>query len=247
MPEINESIFTPSQPNRVFDAVVDQVEEAVYKGELSPGDRLPPERRLQELVGISRNTLREAIRVLEQKGLVEIRKGHKGGIFIKQVTAGPMCDDLATFVRSNGVSLEHIAQFREDLEGLLAGRAAETATRMDCSRLEALVGELASLYKEGLEAWDRFMETDRRIHMAIAAISANPIHCMFLETVHNSLHRQNVAAFLKKDKRYLKECLQDMTAIVTAIGGGNKAAAEKAAKQHVLHALKRMHKGSPQP
>jgi DNA-binding FadR family transcriptional regulator len=247
MPDPIENLFSPSPPARAGDAVVEQVEKAVCDGMLAPGDRLPAERRLQQLLGISRNTLREALRVLEQKGLVEIRKGHKGGTFVKRVTADPLSANLATYIRSNGVSLEEIAQFRADLEGLLADRAARTITAQDRRELKRLLAELASRCAAGTEGWETFIVADRAIHMALARMAGNPIHCILLETVHDNLHRHNVDRYLEKDTAYLQECHTEMTALVTAVCSGRHTIARERARDHVMQALARMQAGKATP
>jgi len=161
------------------------------------------------------------------------------------VTTDPMSDYLDTFVRSNGVSLAHVAQFRGDLEGLLARRAAETASQTVINRLKATIAELTALRAEGIVAWDRFMEKDQRVHLQLAEVSANPIHSLFLEIIHNHFHRRNIAAFLPKDESYLDECLHDLTAVVDAVCRGDGASAQEAARQHVFGALARMQRHTP--
>ena len=95
------------------------------RGEAATGQTLPSERNLKEMFQISRGTLREALRVLEQKGLVEIRKGHRGGIFVKEINADSMTESLGLFVQSQRITMEEISEFRQDLEGLLTRRAGQ--------------------------------------------------------------------------------------------------------------------------
>ena len=115
-------MFTKARHNRVFEDVIQQVENAILGGELQPGDRLPSEREFRQMLGVGRGTLREALRVLEQKGLIEIRTGVKGGVFVKELTADPMTADLALFFRAHRVTLADVARFRADAEGLIAAR-----------------------------------------------------------------------------------------------------------------------------
>lgn len=232
----SREIFSPAQTERALDSVVRQVEAAVVSGDLAPGDRLPPERRLQELLGISRNTLREALRALEQKGLLEIRTGHKGGAFVKALGADPMADHLAMFVRSRQVTLSHMAEFRQDIEGMLAERAADRADAVHVRRLEALVREAGRLCHEGLDAWDRFMAADRQIHLLVAEAAGNPLHTLFLDTVHHNVHRHNVGRYLHRSADYMAACLADLTALTAAIAAGDGAAARHTAIAHVRRA-----------
>ena len=231
-----QNLFRPAVSARALDSVVAQVEAAVVAGELAPGDRLPAERELQSLLGISRNTLREALRALEQKGLLEIRTGHKGGAFVKALGADPMADHLAMFVRSRQVTLPHMAEFRQDLEGLLAERAAARATPQQVAALEALLEEARPLPAEGLGAWERFMEIDRKVHMAVAEAAGNPLHTLFLETVHDTIHRQNIGRYLTREIAYMQACMQDLQRLVQALAAGNGGEARRIAELHVQRA-----------
>jgi DNA-binding FadR family transcriptional regulator len=215
---------------------VQQVEAAIVTGALAVGDRLPAERRLQEMFGISRNTLREALRALEQKGLLEIRPGQKGGAFVKALDADPMADHLAMFVASRQVKLTHMAEFRRDIEGLLARRAAERRSADHIAQLQSLVQEAEALHAEGLDAWDRFMAADRQIHLAVAEAAGNPLHSLFLQTVHENVHRHNIGRYLNRSIAYMVGCLDDLTRLVAAIVRGDGPAAQDIAQAHVARA-----------
>ena len=77
------ALFRKAKQSRIFQDVVDQIQGAILDGQIKPGDKLPAERELGEMLGTSRGTLREALRVLEQKGLIEIRLGVGGGAIVK--------------------------------------------------------------------------------------------------------------------------------------------------------------------
>src|SRR5262245_7819270 len=77
-------MFTKVRVGRVSEEVVKQVQEAIFSGELKPGDRLPPERELAEQFGLSRMSVRDALRTLESSGLVKIKVGSSGGAFIRE-------------------------------------------------------------------------------------------------------------------------------------------------------------------
>ena len=119
-PDAATAIITKVRRVRASGQITRQLEQAILGGRLAAGDRLPSERELQGLLEVSRNTLREGLRELEQKGLVEIRKGRRGGIFVKEMGAGPMTESLGLFVQSQRVTMEDISEFRRDLEGPLA-------------------------------------------------------------------------------------------------------------------------------
>jgi DNA-binding FadR family transcriptional regulator len=80
-------MFQKTKHNRMYENVVEQVKNAILDGKLKPGDKLPTEKELKDLFDVSRGTLREALRVLEQRGLITIKTGANGGVFVKSPTA----------------------------------------------------------------------------------------------------------------------------------------------------------------
>ncbi len=86
--------FKKSKPTRIFQDVVDQIQRAIIDGSLKPGDVLPSEMKLKEMFSTSRGTIREALRILEQKGLVDIKTGVGGGAIIKTVDTEKIAEGL---------------------------------------------------------------------------------------------------------------------------------------------------------
>ena len=133
--------FKKLKQNRIFHGVVDQIQEAIIDGSLQPGDQLPSELKLKDMFETSRGTVREALRTLEQKGLIEIKTGVGGGPVVKGVNTQKIAEDLDLLIQYQKVTHEHLAEFREGVEGIVAGLAAERATLNDIARLKALLSE----------------------------------------------------------------------------------------------------------
>jgi DNA-binding FadR family transcriptional regulator len=233
-------MFTKVRQIRAFESVIQQVENAILQGGLAAGDRLPSERELQGMLDVSRNTLRESLRVLEQKGLVEIRKGHRGGIFVKQINADCMAESLGLFVQSQRITMEQISEFRQDLEGLVTRRAALQATPGRMGDVDRLIVRAEALAEAGPAQWDAFMQADKEIHLALARLAGNPLHCFFLETVHTNLHRYHIHAFLPRDEETIQATLAELKAIVQAVSRGESDRAEALAREHVRRATETM-------
>jgi len=220
--------------------VMQQIEEAILQGTLAVGGRLPSERELQVKLEVSRNTLRESLRVLEQKGLVEIRKGRLGGIYIKEVNAGPMTESLSLFVQSHRITMDDISGFRQDLEGLVARRAAAKADLKMVQVLDRLLQKAGTLAEQGPISWSEFMEADKEIHLAIAAMGGNPLHHYFLQTVHDNLHHYSITAYLPRDKKMIDTTLEELKGIIDAISRHDEKSAETLAREHVARATRIM-------
>ncbi len=237
-------MFTKVRQIRAFESVIQQMEAAILHGSLSVGDRLPSERELQTLMDVSRNTLRESLRVLEQKGLVEIRKGHRGGIFVKEINADSMAESLGIFVQSQRITMEEISEFRQDLEGLMTRRAALRGGSKNMGELKRLLKQAVDLAESGVAKWDEFMQVDKEIHLAIARIAGNPLHHFFLETVHSNFHRYHITAYLPRDEETIQTTLAELKDIVAAVTRGEAERAETLAQEHVRRATTAMKKHS---
>jgi len=237
-------MFTKVRQVRAFENIIQQVEKAILQGNLAAGDRLPSERELQGLLDVSRNTLRESLRVLEQKGLIEIRKGNRGGIFVKELNADAMSENLALFVQSQRISMEQISEFRQDLEGLVTRRAAMQATAKNMTEVTRLIAQAEELAQHGRASWEEFMQMDKEIHLALARIAGNPLHHFFLETVHSNFHRYHINAYLPRDAETIQMTLRELKDIVRAVSRGQAEQAEKLAKEHVRRATEAMQRTS---
>src|SRR5512133_2787860 len=165
-------MFSKASPRRAFEDVVEQIREAIVAGRLAPGDRLPPQRERKELFQVSRATGMEALRVLEKAGVINIRPGTTGGVFVSHVSTDSLADSLLLLLHLEGVSIEELGEFRERVEGGTAYWAAQRATEAQLQDLRnrlALLRELAAK----TAPWDVFLAEDFNLHRVIADYSGN--------------------------------------------------------------------------
>lgn len=225
-------MFQKARQNRIFQDVVEQIQDAILKGTLNPGDKLPPERELKEMFGASRGTLREALRILEQKGLVTIKTGVAGGAVVNVLTTDQVSESLDLLMRYQKVSLKDLAEFREGVEGKVAGLAAERAKGEDIARLEGFLAEAKTHLEQGLSHWDKFIEADNQIHLSLAHIAGNPIYESVLTVVYRNINLY-FGKFLPKEEGLMEEDFQDLVEIVAAVKGGQAARASLLVQNHV--------------
>ena len=121
------------RPKHIYKEVAFQIEEVILSGKINIGDRLPSEREMAETFDVSRRTLRESLRVVEQKGLIEIRPT---GAFIAMATNEKFSQSLALAIRTQKLSWDDIAQFRGEVEENIILRALQNATNEDIQKLE---------------------------------------------------------------------------------------------------------------
>ncbi len=225
-------LFRKAKQNRIFQDVVEQIQDVILDGKVKPGEKLPSERELGEMLGTSRGTLREALRILEQKGLIEIRLGVNGGAIVKETTFEQMSETLALLIRSQSVSLEHLSEFRQGVEGMVASLAAERATDDDIVELNELMTRVESFYHKGIDQWDNFVRADEKIHMALAKISRNPLYRFVVETIHDNIHRY-YDKFLSGGSTELEDNYRDLVDIVNAVSNRRVNEAGSLAREHV--------------
>ena len=234
-------MFQAAKQTKVFQDVVEQIQEAIFDGRLQAGQTLPAERVLKAMFNISRGTLREALRVLEQKGLIEIRLGVGGGSVVRAVDAEQISESLGLLIRSQRVSLNHLAQFREDVEGIVAAHAAEMRQENDIYKLKQLLAKAQACVAQGRSQRNAFLNIDKQIHMKMAEITGNPIYISVLHSIHDNIHRY-YERFLSMEERELQENHQDLCNLVAAVEDGQRQLARRLAEDHVRRFSRYMQK-----
>lgn len=226
-------MFKAAKQNRIFQDVVEQVQETILTGKLKPGEMLPSERELKAMLQVSRGTLREALRVLEQKGLIEIKLGVGGGAIVQDVSYDQINESLALLIRYQKVSLRHLTEFRVGVEGRVAALAAEQAGPADILRLKSLLEAARQFVEKGGAFQKEFVEVDKKIHLALAEITKNPVYISLHHTVHDNID-QYYESFLNMQQREMEENLADLGNIIDAVEKKDVDEARRLAQAHVL-------------
>jgi DNA-binding FadR family transcriptional regulator len=225
-------MFREARQGKIFQDVVEQVQEAILQGKLEAGSKLPPERQLQDIFKASRGTIREALRVLEQKGLIIIKTGVSGGAFAKAVSTQQMSESLDLLIRFQRVSLRDLAEFREGVEGIVAALAVERATEQDILHLKGLLEEAGRYLDAGTSGWDDFIRVDNRFHLALAEMARNPVYKSVIRTIYDHIHRY-FDRFLPREETLLREDYQDLCEIFDAVQKKQASQAHMLVQNHV--------------
>ncbi len=225
--------------NRMYQAVVSQIEAAIVDGELQPGDTLPPELKLKEMVGASRGTVREALRVLEEKGLIEVRPGASGGAVVRHTSVDTLADNLNLLLQLKKVRLDHMAEFRETVEAQATALAARRATPAAIEKLREIVARAKDVLKLDPENWGEFCLLDIELHVTLAEIAGNPVFLVVTRMIHQSI-LGDVDRFAIRGKKSLQDNLKDMDALVAAVASGDEKLAARLAREHIVTFNKHM-------
>ncbi|MBO0827695.1 MAG: FadR family transcriptional regulator [Streptosporangiales bacterium] len=148
------------------EGVAEHIRAMIHRGELGPGDRLPPERELAEELGVARASLREAIKSLQSRGYVEVRRGAHGGTFVTELSR-PF-RDWRQQVRKQRGEIDEIIDFRIALEQHAARLAATRRTRPDLTEMRAAIDSMADS-----DSRATFRLADSRFHSAVARAARN--------------------------------------------------------------------------
>jgi GntR family transcriptional regulator, transcriptional repressor for pyruvate dehydrogenase complex len=171
--------YQPIKMRRTFEVIIDLLKEKIFSGEYQPGDRLPSERELSQMVEVSRSAVREAYHALEILDIVEVRRGTEGGTFIKELSHRPLTQSLTDLMRLQKISLAHMSETRLLLEKDLAGLAMERVTSDSLDELEQWVERARKKIKSGMAAH----EENVRFHIRLAEASCNPLLTMVYSSV----------------------------------------------------------------
>ncbi|WDP91400.1 MAG: FadR family transcriptional regulator [Desulfobacter sp.] len=223
-------MFKKAKQSRVFQDVVEQIQDAILSGKLEPGTRLPAERELKDMFNTSRGTLREALRVLEQKGLIEIKLGVAGGAIVKQIDAEPVMQSLALLIRSGDVSLDHLSEFRIKIEGSIVELAAQRATDEDIQTMEDLFQKAKTCYEE--EDWQGFLKTDEAMHAYMGTMSRNPVFQFLQQSIHDNIHNY-YEYYLPMNRERTLENLTDLEKLIAALKARDGRTASSLIMDHV--------------
>lgn len=175
------SVFAPVRPQRAFDQIIAQIRAMLQTGQLRPGDRLPPERTLAEQMKVSRNTVREAIRMLEISGLVTVKPGQGGGAFVARPDSSVVARQLSDALQLTDLSLGDITEARLWIETIAVRIACERMTPEDLAALEANVDLAQKLAEEG--DWARRADVHIEFHKLLVAATQNPLLTFLMNSV----------------------------------------------------------------
>ncbi len=235
-------LFSPVNIGRVSEVIVQQVRALIREGKLRPGDRLPSERDLCTRFGVSRVTVREALRVLEASGLVSIRVGARGGAFVTSPTSERVGEGLADLLTLSPLSASEVTEARMVVELGIIPLVVKRATEEDLADLTAICEK----QRKSLEDEPYDMALSAEFHIRVAACAHNAAIEMLVGSFHGpllmSLEDAHVRAPLM-GHRGNKEHL----ALVRAIGRRDEDAAATIMRRHLQRTANRVAETADQP
>lgn len=222
-------MYSAIQSSRLYEQIIEQIQGRIMEGKVRPGDKLPSERELAEQFGVSRTAVREAVKAMREKGLLEVQPGR--GTFVTDLTGGTtevMRDSLSLIVKiSLGNDLGKLVQVRTLLEPGIAALAAEMATPLDLETMQQAVNVMDT----AMTRTDAYVEADLAFHLALARATQNPLIPVLIDPIVDLLREQRKRIFLveggpERGQYHHKQ-------ILAAIRRGDATAASQAMCAHL--------------
>ena len=210
---------------RLYQEITEQIQMLIEGGQLKHGDQLPPERRLAEIFQVSRHSVREAIRTLEEKNVLKSRMG--SGTYIIMEDEPMIVDFLAQAIHKEKNKLAEIFQFRRMIEPQIAALAAQQVSESDVSELL----DLLERQKRTGTDFRTAIELDQAFHLTLARAAKNGILLKVVERLNDILSESRVQ--ISQAQGRLKRSVAGHARIIQAVAGGDSEKAAKAMEEHL--------------
>lgn len=222
----------PKASERIARDLASQIVDA----NLPPGTMLPTEKDMVEALGVGRTTLREALRLLETRGVITIRSGPRGGPVVRRPRPGDLGEALTLILQFEGASLSDVLEAREALEPMVARLAAERITDAQLTVLDSTVTAML----DDLGDHDLFLRENARFHSTVAEATGNVVLRVFQETLKSIADGAILGVEYTRNRR--KAVAEAHVRIIDALRAHDPAAAEKAMHVHLDEAGRYWHR-----
>ena len=219
-----KSDFEVVRRNKVYEEVAKQIERLILK-KLQPGDKLPSERELAEMLQVSRSSIRDAIRSLELMGLVEPRQG--AGTIVRELSAESLVNPFANALKRRQELVSELLDFRKMLEPPLAARAATHASPDEVSEMEEILQRQEATLSHG----EASIAEDAEFHYSIALASGNSVVLKVLDILMDLLRETRERSLQLKGRP--QRSLAGHRRILAAIKRHDAEAAKDAMRRHI--------------
>jgi DNA-binding FadR family transcriptional regulator len=230
MAEISGADFNGLRSRKVSELLAKRIVDQILQDHLPEGTSLPTERAMMEQHGVGRSTVREALRLLETRGVISIRQGINGGPVVRWPRAGDLSESLSLILSFSQTSLADLLAARLVMEPVLAGLAARHVTPADIEELHASNVRMEA----NLQDQTIFRAENAHFHTTVARIGRNPVLLAFIESV-KGLSDGMTAGVAYSDRRRLAVARAHVK-IVEALKSGGEPEAQAAMRDHLEEA-----------
>lgn len=222
-------LFKPAKKDKISTVIIQQIRSAIMQGRLKPGQALPHEKDLIAQFGVSKHTLREALRTLEGMGLITIKRGAGGGPIVSEIDFDTAREYFSSFLYFQNISRADISELRKLAEPYIARKVAENVTPKIIADLEKIQDECRELIEQGRSLVGA--EAEIMFHVYLAKLSHNTILWVIMDFVNNMLAEIKLA--MKPGMEFSLDVLKAHQKILDAIKGGDPDLAASAMYDHI--------------
>jgi DNA-binding FadR family transcriptional regulator len=191
----SQSPFKLVKSGRASEDIALNLEAAILDGRLKPGERLPSEREMHVQFGSGRGVVREAIKILKQKGLLEVRKGVKGGAYVREVEVANVSESLALFLKQHPVAPEKLIEFRESMDRSITVLAIARGSQEEKQALlEAVLGFEAML-REPNPDLTATGDLDRELNLMLVRMARSPLFEWVVRALQMGFSSHDIALY----------------------------------------------------
>lgn len=212
---------------RAFHAIVEQFRSDILHGRRKPGDRLPPEQAISEQFNVSRTGVREAMRVLENQGLVQVRHGYAGGGFVADNALGPALGALQMSLQLGQVEVDELYQARLFFEPTVARMAAERASDLVVAQLEENYQRARAAVEAGSDAF----AINLQFHAILAKAAGNRVLAIFMQALVELL--EILDREYPTNRSVSRKAVSDHSELIAAIRERDGGRAESLMAEHL--------------
>jgi GntR family transcriptional regulator, transcriptional repressor for pyruvate dehydrogenase complex len=223
-----EDKLTPVRRENLNEKLVTQIKTLIFSKGVEPGDRLPSERVLTQQFQVSRAVVRQALKSLEQSGLVQIRTGAGGGAFVANNLHMPLLHATSDLIDSGRLTLSHFSEARKSIECSSIRLAVRKITAEDVQRLHEINNRLlADLNGPVNLRAAKHRESNIAFHITIAEMSGNPLIQLIIQSIMDLLSVLYVKGDKLGDQSFMKDTYQRHKTIIEAMEFGDETRCEQ--------------------
>lgn len=230
----NRPALRPVQTKRASEAIYEQIKELIISGQFKPGDRLPSERALIDMLQRSRPTIREALRMLERAGFIRIMPGTNGAI-VQELTSDGVTQSMEVMLQTSKVTLDELSEYRTHNDVAVARWAAQRAAETDIAALQKTLEQCKELIEAG-ELSD-FVAQDAVFHGQLALAGKNQVSYILTQVLSRLVEPLMLKALERQsaeDGRAMCQRIISMhQTILDAVSAGDSERAAKAMEEHI--------------
>lgn len=226
-------MFKKLNQNRIYEEIANQILEAMYRGDLKPKDKLPSENELCTVFGVSRVTVREALRYLAQLGVIEVRQGARGGSYVREMNMDEVAGQMEKALHMTSITLDQLSEVRSLLEEIIITRLINTTDNDSYfARMEETIVD-AQRYLEQGEVEKR-VAANCKFHTIIAEMTNNSLIMLMHKITLNMLY--GFISRVKASKSHGVKAIESHKKIIECLRKGEYVQASQINSHHIKEA-----------